>query len=82
MEPLAEGQAAALNGAPQAEAAGQDGSRFQTLGDNLMRAAERSREEAAALAADSLQILLIRLAMLVAIRVAQGLWANRALERK
>jgi len=71
-----------LDRAAEAEAAGQDPTRFQTLGDNLMRAAERSREEAAALAADSIQILLLGLALLVVLRVAQGFWANGALERK
>ena len=71
-----------LQRAADASAAGQDPSRFETLGNNLLRAAEASRAEAAALAADSLQILIFGLLFLGAIRVAQGLWANSALERK
>jgi glycine betaine/proline transport system permease protein len=71
-----------LQRAADAEAAGEDGSRFQTLGDNLMRAAQKSRDEAAALAADSFEILIFGLVFLVAIRLAQGLWGNKALERK
>lgn len=71
-----------LERAAQAEAAGEDPTRFETLGGNLLRAAERSREEAAALAADSLQILMVGIGILIAIRLAQGLWANKALERK
>ncbi|MEO0664867.1 MAG: ABC transporter permease subunit [Pseudomonadota bacterium] len=71
-----------LQRAADATAAGEDGSRFETLGNNLMRAAERSRAEAEALAADSQMILLAGLGLLVALRIAQGFMANRALERK
>jgi len=71
-----------LNRAAEAEAAGQDPSRFQTLADNLLRAAERSREEAAALAADKFEILLFGLGMLLLVHLYQGLTANKALERK
>ena len=71
-----------LDRAAEAVANGEDGSRFQTLGENLMRAAARSREEAAALAADSFSILIAGLVLLVTIRLAQGVWANKALERK
>ncbi len=71
-----------LDRAEQAAAAGEDPSRFETLGNNLLRAAEATRAEAAALAADSLQILLTGLLILVGVRLAQGLWANRALEHK
>ena len=71
-----------LQRAADATAAGEDPTRFETLGNNLLRAAEASRAEAAALAADSFQILVFGLLFLVAIRVAQGLWANNALQRK
>ena len=70
-----------LERAAEAEAAGEDGSRFQTLGDNLMRAAERSRETAEAMAADATTILITGLVLLVAIRLIQGVWANIALEK-
>ena len=68
--------------AAEAQAAGEDFERLETLGNNLMRAAERSREEAAALAADSLTILIVGLGLLLALRMFQGLRANKALERK
>ena len=71
-----------LERAAEASAAGQDPTRFETLGNNLLRAAETSRAQAAELAADSAQILIIGLVFLLAIRIAQGLWANAALERK
>ncbi|WJY21209.1 ABC transporter permease subunit [Fontisubflavum oceani] len=71
-----------LQRAADAVAAGEDGSRFETLGNNLLRAAERSREAADAMAADSVQILITGLVLLVAIRVIQGVWANIALEKQ
>lgn len=66
--------------ADDAIAAGEDGSRFQTLADNLMTAADRSREAAAAAAADAQAILLMGLVMLVVLRVVQGLYANQVYE--
>ncbi|MEM6712506.1 MAG: ABC transporter permease subunit [Pseudomonadota bacterium] len=71
-----------LQRAADAIANGEDGSRLETLGNNLMRAAERSRAEAEALAGDSQQILLAGLIILIAVRLAQGLLSNRALERR
>ncbi len=62
--------------ADEAIAAGEDGTRFQTLADNLGRAAERSREAAEAAAADAQLILLTGLAMLLVLRLAQGFYAN------
>ncbi|MFQ6549440.1 ABC transporter permease [Aestuariibius sp. 2305UL40-4] len=63
-------------------AAGEDGSRLQTLGENLMRAAERSRETAAAAAADAQMILLSGIALLLLLRVIQGVWGNVAYEKQ
>ncbi|MEL7214932.1 MAG: ABC transporter permease subunit [Pseudomonadota bacterium] len=65
-----------------AAADGEDGSRFETLGNNLMRAAERSRETAEAAAADAFGILLMGLGMLLVLRVVQGLYANVAYEKQ
>jgi len=71
-----------LQRAAEAAAAGEDPSRLETLGNNLLRAAERSRAEADALAADSFQILLVGLGLLLVIRLIQGVLGNKALERK
>ncbi len=71
-----------LDRAAEATAAGEDGSRFETLGNNLMRAAERSREAADAAAADALSILLTGLAMLLLLRVIQAVYANIAYEKQ
>ncbi|WP_237072778.1 ABC transporter permease [Pseudaestuariivita rosea] len=71
-----------LNRATEATAAGEDGSRFETLGNNLMRAAERSRETAEAAAADATMILISGIVMLVFLRVVQGLWANVVYEKQ
>ena len=68
--------------ANEATAAGEDGSRFQQLGDNLMRAAERSRETADAAAADATTILLTGLLLLLALRLFQGFWANIVYEKQ
>lgn len=71
-----------LQRAADAVAAGEDGSRFEQLGNNLMRAAERSRETAEAAAADAMMILLSGLAMLIVLRLIQGVWANVAYEKQ
>ena len=71
-----------LDRAAAAAAAGEDGSRFETLGNNLMRAAERSRETAEAAAADANMILLTGLALLIFLRVVQGLWGNVVYEKQ
>ncbi|MEM6677117.1 MAG: ABC transporter permease subunit [Pseudomonadota bacterium] len=71
-----------LQRAAEAVAAGEDGSRFQQLGDNLMRAAERSRETAEAAAADAQMILISGLALLIVLRLIQGLWGNVVYEKQ
>jgi len=71
-----------LDQAAAAVANGEDGSRFQQLGDNLMRAAERSRETAEAAAADANSILITGLVMLIVLRLAQGLWGNVVYEKQ
>jgi glycine betaine/proline transport system permease protein len=71
-----------LERAAAASAAGEDGARFQQLAENLMRAAERSRETAEAAAADAQAILLTGLALLVALRLFQGWWGSIAYERQ
>lgn len=62
--------------------AGEDPSRFETLSNNLMRAAERSREAAEAAAADSFTILMVGLGLLVFLRIVQGVWSNIAYEKQ
>ncbi|RED18848.1 ABC transporter permease [Pontivivens insulae] len=71
-----------LQRAADAVAAGEDGTRFETLGNNLMRAAERSRETAEAAAADAAAILLTGLAMLLVLRLIQAVYANVAYEKQ
>ncbi len=71
-----------LDRAAEATANGEDGSRFETLGNNLMRAAERSRETAEAAAGDAMMILLSGLALLIVLRLIQGVWANIAYEKQ
>ena len=71
-----------LQRAREAIAAGEDGTRFETLGNNLMRAAERSRETADAAAADATMILLTGIGLLLLLRVIQAVWANVAYEKQ
>ncbi|MCR9122419.1 MAG: ABC transporter permease subunit [Phyllobacteriaceae bacterium] len=71
-----------LERAEQARAAGEDPTRFETLGNNLMRAAESSRETAEAAAAGAFGILLAGLAFLVIIKLIQGVWGNIAYEKQ
>ena len=71
-----------LNRAAEATAAGEDGTRFETLGNNLMRAAERSRETAEAAAADATAILLSGLALLLVLRLIQAVYSNIAYEKQ
>ncbi|MEO1193838.1 MAG: ABC transporter permease subunit [Pseudomonadota bacterium] len=71
-----------LDRAAAAVANGEDGSRFETLGNNLMRAAERSRAAAEAAAADGMMILISGLALLLILRLAQGVWSNIAYEKQ
>lgn len=82
----AEGQAARaqqfLDRAKEAVANGKDGTRFEELGNNLMRAAERSRETAEASAGDASMILLIGLLTLLVLRVLQALWGNVIYEKQ
>jgi len=71
-----------LERAEQARAAGEDPTRFETLGNNLMRAAENSRDTAEAAAAGAFSILLAGLAFLVIIKLIQGVWGNIAYEKQ
>lgn len=71
-----------LDQAQAARDAGEDPARFETLGSNLMRAAERSREAADAAAADAFMILMSGLALLLILRVVQGVWSNVAYEKQ
>ncbi|MGP1255988.1 MAG: ABC transporter permease [Kiloniellales bacterium] len=71
-----------LERAESARLAGEDPSRFETLASNLLRAAERSRETAAAAAADATAILLTGLVLLLVLKLAQGVWANIVYEKQ
>jgi len=71
-----------LDRAQAARDAGEDPSRFETLGNNLMRAAERSREAADAAAGDALMIFVSGLVLLVLFRVVQGFWSNIVYEKQ
>ncbi|MEM9699398.1 MAG: ABC transporter permease subunit [Pseudomonadota bacterium] len=71
-----------LERAAEASAAGEDPSRFQTLGDNLLRAAERSREAADGAAADAFSILLSGLALLALLRLIQAIYGNITYEKQ
>jgi glycine betaine/proline transport system permease protein len=71
-----------LKRAEDARAAGEDPARFETLAGNMTRAAERSREAADAANAEAFSILLVGLALLVAFKLFQGLYANVVYERQ
>jgi len=71
-----------LQRATEAAAAGDDPARFEQLADNLMRAAQRSRETAEAAAGDAQMILLAGLGFLLVLRLVQGVWADIAYERQ
>ena len=71
-----------LQRAADATAAGTDGSRFETLGNNLMRAAERSRDAADAAAADAPGILLSGLILLLVLRLVQAVYSNIVYEKQ
>ncbi len=71
-----------LQRARDAVAAGEDGTRFETLGNNLLRAAERSREAADAAAADAMGILFGGLALLLVLRLFQAVYSNIAYEKQ
>ena len=71
-----------LERAEAARLAGEDPSRFERLADNLLRTAEKSREAAAAAAADATNILLAGLALLLIVKVAQGVWSNIIYEKQ
>ena len=71
-----------LDRAAEAVAAGEDGSRFATLGNNLMRAADLSTASADAATADAFSILIFGLVLLLILRLVQGVWADIAYERQ
>ncbi len=71
-----------LEQAAEARKAGQDATRFETMAENLTRAGERSLDAAAAAAADATMILLAGLALLVGLRIVQGLSANIIYEKQ
>ncbi len=71
-----------LDRAEAARQAGEDPTRFETLGTNLMRAAERSRETAEAAAAGATTILITGLVLLLVFKLIQGVWANIVYEKQ
>ena len=71
-----------LDRAEAARQAGEDPSRFETLAENLLRAAERSREAAEAAAADAFMILMTGIALLIVLKLIQGVWANIVYEKQ
>ena len=71
-----------LDRAEAARQAGEDPSRFETLAENLLRAAERSRETAEAAAADAFMILMTGVVLLLVLKLVQGVWANIAYEKQ
>ncbi|MEM6665446.1 MAG: ABC transporter permease subunit [Pseudomonadota bacterium] len=71
-----------LDQAQAAREAGTDPSRLETLGGNLMRAAERSREAAEAAAGDAQMILFTGLGLLLLLRLVQAVWGNLAYEKQ
>ncbi len=66
----------------EAEAAGQDPSRFQQLADNLTRAATESQAKADAASAEALGLVLTGLLLLLAIKLLQGVMADTAYEKQ
>ena len=68
--------------AEAARAAGQDPARFEKLAENLGNAASSTMDQAEALSADALGIMLVGLALLAAFKIVQGLYANRAYEKQ
>lgn len=69
-----------LDRAAAAQAAGQDPSRFETLAENIGRAAESSLAEAQAAAADATGILVGGIALLLFLKLFQAIYANRVYE--
>jgi len=68
--------------AEAAREAGEDPSRFETLADNMRRAAEASAEKAAAANAEAFDIMLIGLLVMVVIKLLQGFYANALYEKQ
>lgn len=71
-----------LEQAAAAKLAGQDATKFETMAENLTRAAERSRDAAAAAAADATTVLLIGVGLFVGLRIIQGIGANLFYEQQ
>ncbi len=71
-----------LDRAEQARQAGEDPARFETLAGNLQKAAEKSQAAADAAQAEGLTILVFGLAILLGLKVVQGIWSNIVYERQ
>ncbi|GGF74725.1 ABC transporter permease [Mameliella alba] len=68
--------------AEAARAAGEDATRFETMAENLTRAAERSLDSAADLAATTSSVLLFGIALFLLLRLVQAFGANLAYEKQ
>ncbi len=71
-----------LERAEAARLAGQDPSRFEKLAENLLKAADKSRDTAAVAAADGLTILISGIVLLLVLKLIQGVWANIFYEKQ
>lgn len=71
-----------LERAEAARQAGEDPARFETMADNLGRAADNSRAAAEAAASEASGILLTGILLLVVFKLAQGVWGNIAYEKQ
>ena len=71
-----------LGRADAARTAGEDPERFEKLATNIGRAADRSIEQATALNADAMKIMLTGLALLAVFKLVQGLYANKVYEKQ
>ena len=71
-----------LNKAAEALAAGKDPTQFESVGNNLLRVAERSRAAAEAAAAQAGDLILFGLGLLFFFKILQGFLANPLYERQ
>jgi len=71
-----------LDRADAAREAGEDPSRFETLAENIGRAAEKSQASADAASAEAFGIMLTGLGLLAVFKIVQGLYADEIYERQ
>ncbi|WP_397543342.1 ABC transporter permease subunit [Roseovarius salis] len=71
-----------LDRAAAAREAGEDPSRFETLAENISKAAQDSLAKAEAAQAEAMGIMLTGLVLLIVFKAVQGLYANRVYERQ